>query len=160
MSDGLPLKRPATEVAIPEHVEGPVEKRERPSIGQAEHPAEKKPKAEGAPAVVPVATPVRAPQKSPLLQEIENVMEEGLLPTYKQLTPKQRIQFKIAGERTASSIERVLRQTKVKLIELIRLIRRWLQLLPVNVFFLEQEAKIKAEKLLALKGKDDTQNRR
>ncbi|MDP2630306.1 MAG: hypothetical protein Q8P56_02765 [Candidatus Uhrbacteria bacterium] len=160
MSDGLPLKRPAPEVAIPEKVEGPAEKRERPIATPTEHPATEKPKPEGVPAALPSATPVRALKKSPLLQEIENVLEEGLLPTYKKLTPKQRMQFKIVGERTAGSIERVLKQTKVKLIELIRLIRRWLQLLPVNVFFLEQEAKIKAEKLLALKGKDDTQNRR
>lgn len=160
MSDGLPMKRPAPEVAMPEHGEGPAEKRERPSTAPAEQIATPKPKAEGVPAAAPVTAPVRAPQKSPLLQEIENVLEEGLLPTYKQLTPKQRMQFKIAGERTAGAIERVLKQTKVKLIELIRMVRRWLQLLPVNVFFVEQESKIKAEKLLSLKGKDDTQNRR
>ena len=56
----------------------------------------------------------------------------------------------------AAKIEVILQQAKVKLISLIKLIRAWLLLLPgVNRFFLEQEAKIKAEKLMILKTADE-----
>ncbi len=156
MSDGIIPKRSAPEVARPETQEAPAEKHERPSVVSTERPVTGKQKTESTPPISPVAAPVRSAQKSPLQQEIENVLEEGLLPMYQGLTPKQRKQFRGEGERIALVIEKILNKTKVKIIELIRLIRRWLQLLPgVNVFFLEQEAKIKAEKLMALTGLSD-----
>lgn len=153
MSDGIIPKRSAPEVSHPETPEGAGEKRERKSVSPPERPTQEKSKAEGKPALAPVVAPTHSGGKSPLQQEIENVLEEGLLPMYQDLTVKQRKQFKHEGERIAILIEKILQKTKVKIIELIRLIRRWLQLLPgVNVFFLEQEAKIKAEKLMALSG--------
>jgi hypothetical protein len=158
MSDGLPPKRPAGEVPPVEEVRVPSEKRERHVVVPAEHAVPEKPRAEGVSPAVPATVAHRPPQKSPMRQEIENIMEEGLLTVYKELTQKQRLQFKREGERTAARIEQILRHAKVKLIELIRLIRRWLQLLPgVNIFFLEQEAKIKAEKILAMK-KDENRH--
>ncbi|MBI4599910.1 hypothetical protein HY732_03225 [Candidatus Uhrbacteria bacterium] len=161
MSDGLLQKRPIQEAPHPEQAEKHAEKHERPSAAPTErHPAEK-PKAAGAPAAIPTAAPVRPLKKSALLSSIENVLEEGLLSIYKDLTPKQRKQFKHEGERVAATIEKVLKKAQVKLIELIRIIRRWLQMLPgVNVFFLEQEAKIKAEKILSLKGPSDIHAKR
>lgn len=160
MSDGLLQKRSIPEVSLPEKTEGPVEKHERPTVTPAEQSKTEKRKTEGSPTVAPTTQPARSQKKSPLRQEIENVLEEGLLPMYKELTTRQRLQFKQRGEQTADLIEKVLQKAKVTIIELIRLIRRWLQLLPVNVFFLEQEAKIKAEKIMELKGKNETYSRR
>jgi hypothetical protein len=47
-----------------------------------------------------------------------------------------------------------LGQTKIKVNKIIDLIRRWLKLIPgINKFFLEQEVKIKADKIIRLKDK-------
>ncbi len=85
-------------------------------------------------------------------RDIERVLEEDLDDIYRSLSEKQRQQFRIEGEQTAAKIEALLKNVKVKLIEIINLITGWLKLLPgVNSFFLEQEAKIKAEKILFLR---------
>jgi len=160
MTDGPIQKRMPAEIPQHEQPEVVSEKHEVPSITPAERVITEKPKPEGTPISAPPVVPMRAQKKSPLRLKIENVMEESLLPLYKELTPKQRLQFKNEGERTAAKIEIILRRTQVKIIEIIRLIRRWLQLLPgVNIFFLEQEAKIKAEKLLALKEKEQSRSK-
>lgn len=89
--------------------------------------------------------------KSKLLEHIEDVLAEGLDPYYQSLTPNQRKTFKAEGERTASMIEILLNKAHVKVIEIVRVIKRWLSLIPgINQFFIEQESKIKADKLLLL----------
>ena len=46
----------------------------------------------------------------------------------------------------------LLGQVKVKIDQIVSVIRRWLMIIPgVNKFFIEQESKIKAQKLLLLK---------
>lgn len=91
-------------------------------------------------------------EKTQLRKDIERVLEDELGDIYLSLKTKSRQQFKIEGERTAAKIEHLLSSVRVRLIEIIRLIRSWLMLLPgVNSYFLEQEAKIKAEKILALR---------
>ncbi len=98
-----------------------------------------------------VPQPVFTP-KSQMRREIESVLEEDLDFLYTSLSPKQRQQFRIEGERTAAKIEIALRRAVVKLIEIITLVRKWLKLLPgVDRFFIEQEAKIKAERVLLIK---------
>lgn len=138
-------------------VETHLEKWER---RQQAPPAERPSAAEQRTTAVPVASPAQTAalpaslEKSPLLQHIENILEENLLPLYKELSAQQRKQFRVEGERTARSIEQLLRKAAVALLEVIRLIRRWLRLLRgANVFFIEQESKIKAERILALKKK-------
>lgn len=127
-SAGAPVERPASEGVLQE---------ESPAV-----------------ALSPAGQPIVPVTKSPLLQDIEGVLEEGLLELYKALSQSQRKQFKIEGERTARAIERMIKKAAVTVMEIIRLIRRWLRLLPgVNIFFIEKEAKIKAERILALKKK-------
>lgn len=126
---------------------------EKPATPAVERPTapEKKPAAQVilAPAV-PVAPAPAA--KSPILYQVENILEEDLVELYRQLTPEQRKQFKAEGERTARKIETLLRKAVVTVMEIIRLIRSWMRLLPgANVFFIEKEAKIKAERIIALK---------
>lgn len=87
-----------------------------------------------------------------LTVQVERIMEEGLQDAYRELTVVQQQEFKIKGEETALKIRELLRSTKVKIKRVIRLLIEWLRLLPgVNRFFLEQEAKIKADRIVALK---------
>jgi len=87
-----------------------------------------------------------------LTVEIEHVMEEGLKDAFTELTPVQAQEFKIKGEQIALQIRQLLRGTKIKVKRIVKLLVEWLKLLPgVNKFFLEQEAKIKADKIVALK---------
>lgn len=157
MSDGPPQKMPQEATTPERRGEALPEKAER----QAAPSAERYSVAEQHDLVVPVSPTsqtlalIATQKKSPLLQHIENILEEDLLLLYKELNPQQRKQFKAEGERTAKSIEQVLRKAAVALLEIIRLIRRWLRLLRgANVFFIEQESKIKAERILALKKKE------
>lgn len=92
--------------------------------------------------------------KSKLLEDIEDVLAEGLSEYYESLTPGQRKAFKAEGERAASAIETLLKKAHVKVIEIVRIIKRWLSLIPgINQFFIEQESKIKADKLILLSEK-------
>ncbi len=86
--------------------------------------------------------------------KIEKIMSEDLLEAYQKLSPIARQEFKIRGEEAASKIQELLQSTHVKVKKIFRLIIEWLKLLPgVNRFFLEQEAKIKTDKILMLKNK-------
>lgn len=154
MPDGVTQKI-IPESLSPERTEAQPEHREQRAIPHGERPVREEVPAEGLPPVTVSAPALVLPsKKSPLLAHIENILEEGLAPFYKELTPRQKIQFKTEGERTARKVEELMRRAKVAAIEIIRLIRAWLRLIPgINIFFLEQEAKIKAERIIALKKK-------
>lgn len=84
--------------------------------------------------------------------KIESIMEEGLKEAFQELTPVQAQEFKIKGEETALKIQETLRSTRVRVKKIFQLLFDWLRILPgVNRFFLEQEAKIKTDKIIALK---------
>lgn len=101
--------------------------------------------------------PTTIPQvRDALVVEVEKVMEEGLKEAWKELGPIQRQEFKIKGEQTAVQIRELLKAAHVKVKKIFRLIVEWLKMLPgINRFFLEQEAKIKTDKILALKRVND-----
>lgn len=155
MPDGH-VKKIVNESVRQEHYEAPTERGETRPSAHVEPMSPLEVSSEGvAPAAVktPVGEPIA--QKSSLLQDIENVLEENLTPIYKELSPRQKQQFKVEGERVARNIEELLKRAKIAVIEIIRLIRRWLRMIPgINIFFLEQEAKIKAERIIALKNSD------
>ena len=70
---------------------------------------------------------------------------------YQQLPPEKRQQFKQEGEKAASLIRQMMEKGKIHTRKVLGLIRRWLQLIPgVNRFFLEQESKIKTDRLLLI----------
>lgn len=97
------------------------------------------------------AQPAAPVQKSPELAKIETILSEHLDELYMQMTPAQQMQFKQKGEETASKIEKLLLDVKVKIKEVLILLREWLKVIPgVNKFFIEQEAKIKADRILNL----------
>ncbi len=85
-------------------------------------------------------------------KEIDNILSDGLHEVFLQMNPGQQKEFKRVGEETTVKINSLLDKAKVKVDKIINLIRRWLKLIPrVNQFFLEQEAKIKADKIVKLK---------
>lgn len=148
--------------------EKPVEEKELPVEGDAEAEASveqavEKPKAEAAaetagtaPAPITVTLPKAAPEqasvKDPELVEIETILSEGLENLYKELPDNRKVEFKQKGEETANAIRVLLNSAKVKVTKIVDLIVKWLKMIPgVNKFFLEQESKIKADKLLEFK---------
>lgn len=87
-----------------------------------------------------------------LTVQIEKIMEEGLADVFRELTPTQKQEFKRKGEQTANQIRLLYNKTNIKVKKLFHLLLDWLKFLPgINRFFLEQEAKIKADKMIALK---------
>ncbi len=89
-------------------------------------------------------------------KEIEKIMSEGLEDEFKQLTPQQQERFKKAGEKTATKIQKLFKKTKFNVHKAYKLLVAWLRKIPhVNKFFLQQEAKIKADALAELKKKQD-----
>ena len=155
-------------IGIPPKVEMPkTEKREvrverpeviRPQI-QVEKgiPAEEKPSAVPSKKAAPPAQPVRRRvEKSELRKKIEGILEEDLEEVYRSLPPQARTKFRVDGEKTARRIEVALKIAKTALTDLIKIIREWLIALPgVNRFFVEQEAKIKADKLIHLRKNEE-----
>ncbi len=92
------------------------------------------------------------PSVTPLQSKIENILQEDLVELYCELSPADQQKFKLTGEETASKISQLLTAVKVKVQEIIKLLIDWLKFLPgVNKYFIEQEAKIKADKILRLK---------
>lgn len=109
---------------------------------------------------------VRSPRKKKqipkiqdeITEEIERILEQDLKDAYKNLSPLQRQEFKIKGEILSFELRHMLRQTHVKFKKVFELIANWLKLLPgVNKFFLEQEAKIKADKIMHIKEEKEGQ---
>lgn len=109
-----------------------------------------------------IRMPKRKPETMPQVRDeiainIENIMEEGLQDSFLQLSPTEKQEFKIKGEKTALEIRSLLKSTRVKARQIFKLLVEWLQMLPgINKYFLEQEAKIKADKIITMKQiKDD-----
>lgn len=93
-------------------------------------------------------TPVATTQKSIALQKIENILEEDMEDIYFHLDSAHQKLFKEEGERAARQIEGILATGKSVAVKILTVIKKWLQSIPgINKFFLEQEAKIKTDKI-------------
>ncbi len=109
----------------------------------------------------PVAAAATRPLKSVISEyeerekQIENFLAKDLEEIYLGLPLDKQAEFRKTGEETAKKIEKLLEKTKINLGKIVNLIRKWLSLIPgVNKFFLEQEAKIKADEIVKLKNKN------
>lgn len=92
------------------------------------------------------------PIKDEVTLKVEKIMEEGVGDAYQRLSPVAKQEFKIKGEETATTIREMVRSGHAKAKNIFRLLLEWLKLLPgVNKFFLEQEAKIKTDRIMSLK---------
>lgn len=103
------------------------------------------------PPQIPAVAGVPPRVLTPLQQAVENVLADGLGDLYRSLNPAQQQLFKTKGEEATVKISQLLGQVKVKVAEVLRLIRDWLCTIPgLSKYFAEQTAKIKADKLLRL----------
>lgn len=85
-------------------------------------------------------------------KQIDSILSEGLNDIFLNLSVAEQRIFKDEGEKTVLKIDQVLQAAKVKIKIIIGLIKKWLKLIPrVNPYFLEQEAKIKADKIIKLR---------
>ena len=83
---------------------------------------------------------------------VEKILSEGLEGAFVSLTPVQQQEFKHNGEVVSIQIAEMLKKTRVNVKKVFALVLSWLKFLPgINKFFLEQEAKIKTDHILALK---------
>lgn len=91
------------------------------------------------------------PVKDKDLIAVENILSENLAEAFMQLSPKKQQEFKEEGEKVANTIWQMVESAKIQVRKVITLIKDWLKKLPgLNKFFLEQETKIKTDKIIAL----------
>ncbi|MFC1687963.1 hypothetical protein ACFL0L_05320 [Patescibacteria group bacterium] len=171
----LPDEKPKLE-QVPQSIEDifdgrgegePVKTPEREKVKEAveQKPPEQAPKApeqevdivtKKAPQAPPPVPPVLPTEKSERLKEIESILSDGIEDIFLELPPEQQIAFQKKGEEVATEVYSLLQQTKVQVNRILFLIKEWLKIIPaVNKFFLEREAKIKTDRLLALRGKQE-----
>ncbi len=93
-------------------------------------------------------------RRDELTVRVEKILEEGVSDSYARLSPIAKQEFKLKGEATARKVSALLRATHIKAKKIFQLILAWLKLLPgINHFFLEQEAKIKTDRVIQLNQK-------
>ncbi|MBI1907968.1 hypothetical protein HYS28_00940 [Candidatus Uhrbacteria bacterium] len=81
---------------------------------------------------------------------MENILASGLEAMYTQLPDAKKTAFRQKGEEVARAIVQMFQTGRVKVHAILDAIRDWLRMIPgVNKFFLEQEAKIKTDRVLA-----------
>lgn len=100
----------------------------------------------------PIQEEVVAPLvKDEEVQRVESILSDHLEEIFMQMNPEQQAAFQKKGEETATAIAKLMQDVKMKVKNVLDLIRDWLKMIPgVNKFFLEQEAKIKADRIIAL----------
>lgn len=122
---------------VEESKELPTAEAETPLVSQAPAPASQ--------------APVPSPSKDPILTQIENVLSEDLDKVYNGLPTELKPAFKAKGEEVARTIRTMVETAKVKVRKVLKLIIAWLKIIPgANKFFLEQEAAVKAQKIMTI----------
>ena len=106
---------------------------------------------EEAPSARVASAPAAVAGKDEVIIEVERILEEGLGPYYASLPPEAQPLFKKKGEDVATHISTMVRTFRLNIHRAFQLITDWLKIIPgVNKLFLEQEAKIKTDRILAL----------
>lgn len=104
------------------------------------------------PLKIPAPPPVLVQPKDELTIEIEGVLEEDLGNLFAAMPADEQEKFKQKGEEVLGTIRQMFAKGMVRAKKIIALVVSWLQMIPgVNRFFIEQEAKIKTDKIMALK---------
>jgi len=116
-------------------------------ISEAEKPVKK-----ATPPQVAVPPTVPVIDKSESLIIIEDILAADLEEVYFKMDMPTQKKFKEEGERVSIKIEELLKETKDQTHKIFKLIFNWLKLIPgVKKFFLNQEAKLKADKIMRIK---------
>lgn len=138
------LSQEAPEARVEHGTEEPARRREVPAPQERQQPR--------APVAMPTHTP--APQAiaaaDPVLKSVEDILADGLMDLYATFPEDRKATFRQKGEEIARKIRDLIVRGKDKALDVLRLIRTWLHTIPgVNTLFLEQEAKIKTDRILA-----------
>ncbi len=92
-----------------------------------------------------------AEAKSESFQKVESILEEGLAEIYQSMAAAEQAEFRRKGEEVASQIEQMIVSFKIKARAVLDLIKTWLLIIPrINRHFLEQESKIKTDRIIKL----------
>lgn len=115
---------------------------------------EEAPVAELAPKIQPIpqvaVAQLTTPPQDELLKGVEDILAKGITDIYKDLAPEKKPAFRAKGEEVAQKIRNMIAKGKVKVHAVLKLIKEWLHSIPgINRFFLEQEAKIKTDLIIA-----------
>ncbi len=87
--------------------------------------------------------------KDPLLVDIESILASDLTEVFVNLPDSSKLEFKQKGEEIAGKISKMIASGKVKVSKILYWIQDWLRVIPgVNKYFIEQEAKIKADNIM------------
>ena len=145
----------------PEVPRTPENQQENPELSASAETPEREAQPERQPAAVErqpaaaaaPAAPVR-PQKDPELMRVERTLEDGLGDIYVAMPKAARQRFKLKGEAVAVTLRTMIASAKISAKKVLALIRDWLKMIPgVNRYFLEQEAKLKTDRILELAAK-------
>jgi len=120
---------------------------------------------EQSPYVVRSAKPTPAtttqPVKSKIIEKVEEVLSERLDKIYYAMDESKQAEFKTQGEETASLINDMIVTFKTQAKKVLDLIKQWLSIIPgVNKFFIEQESKIKTQKIMVFAQKYKRENKK
>lgn len=89
--------------------------------------------------------------KDDVYEEVEKIVEDGLGAFVETMEPSARERFLKKGRDVTAIIAGMVRSMHIKTKEVFRLLKEWLLTIPgVNKFFLEQEVKIKTDRILEL----------
>ncbi len=85
------------------------------------------------------------------VEEVEDILEEDLGDVYNTLDSKTQDDFKRQGEQTAKAVVGLLHKVRTTSKAIIKTISKWLKIIPgLNRNFIEQESKIKADKIVEM----------
>lgn len=149
----LPILNPDLSRSLPETAEtlSPEHAPQTTIDHRGERPETVMPVIQPLPAPIDGPVPLQ-PTGTPLQRQVEDVMSDGLADAYAQMDPATQAKFKTSGEITAGKISQLLQSGKSQAKKIVELLVAWLRIIPgMNVFFFEQEAKIKTDKIIALK---------
>lgn len=148
-----PLEKAGNFVNTAERINNFEQKTER-SFSSPEKPKEAIQRPEKSSSASAIITPANDSLLKKRAAAIDDILAEGLNEVYLKMDVRNQQEFKKRGEETVDKINQLLSRSKVKVGKIIDLIKSWLKIIPgINKFFLEQESKIKADKILNIKDK-------
>jgi len=132
-----------------------------PGAGKETAPPSAAPERAASKETAPVGAPLPAPPSEPapvtpviadpVVFSIEQILSENLSEHYQAMPPEVRAKFKQKGEETVGKLRQMVRGTVIRVKDVLKLIVAWLKIIPgANKYFLEQESKIKADKIIEL----------
>ena len=149
MSDTIERKQTVLPQEAPEaHFEQPSE---QPSQARQTAAAQER-QVPRTPVAMPVhsTAPTSVSVADPVLKSVEDILSDGLMDLYATFPEDRKAAFRKKGEQLAYTLRDLIVKGKQKALDVLRLIRAWLHTVPgINAFFLEQEAKIKTDRILA-----------